>query len=66
MMQMEWNIEVEETLCRKVTVEAETLAEALEKVNREYKAERVVLDWSDFICVEIKPAANGSSKISPK
>lgn len=45
---MKINIEVKETLIRVVSVDAETVEEAISKVEDMYFREEVVLDYTDF------------------
>ncbi len=47
-----YKIKVTETLQRVIDVETENFDEALDKIRAEYKQEKIVLDWSDFIDVE--------------
>jgi hypothetical protein len=49
-----YNIEVTETLSRVIEVEAESVDNALSKVNEMYKNEKIVLSAEDFVDVEIK------------
>ena len=51
-MKQPFTIEVTETLCRHITVEAESADEAVVVVEQRYKNEDIVLDWSDFVDVE--------------
>jgi predicted Ser/Thr protein kinase len=48
-----YNIEVTETLSRVIEVEAESIDNALIKVNEMYKNEKIVLSSEDFVDVEI-------------
>lgn len=43
---------IKETLLREVEIEAENACEAKEKLDAMYKAEEIVLDADDFVCVE--------------
>jgi len=45
---MKIDIEVKETLIRIVTIDAETVDEAISKVEDMYFREEVVLDYTDF------------------
>jgi len=56
---MKIDIEVKETLIRIVTIDAETVDDAISKVEDMYFKEEVVLDYSDFDGdVEIKDITN--------
>lgn len=56
---MQVNIEVKEILTRVITVEAETVGDAIFKVEDMYFREKVVLDYADFDGnVEIKNITN--------
>jgi hypothetical protein len=56
---MKINIEVKETLSRVVSVDAETVAEAIYKAEDMYRKEDIVLDYADFEGnVEIENATN--------
>jgi len=56
---MKINIEVKETLTRIVSVNAETVDDAISKVEDMYFREEVVLDYADFDGnVEIKDITN--------
>ncbi len=50
-----FEIEIKETLTRIVTVKASNVYDALEKVNSQYKNEKIVLDSDDHINTEIEP-----------
>ncbi len=49
---MKYDIEIEETLSRIVTVESESLEDAERLVREQYRKEEIVLDGGDFIDVE--------------
>lgn len=51
---MTYEVQITETLQRKVKVEASSPIEAREKVSEAYYNEEHVLDWSDFIGVEFE------------
>jgi len=56
---MQINIEVKEILTRVISVDAETVDEAISKVEDMYFREEVVLDYTDFNGdVEIKNCSN--------
>ena len=56
---MKINIEVKETLTRVIAVDAETVDDAISKVEDMYFREEVVLDYADFNGnVEIKDITN--------
>ncbi|MBP3920127.1 MAG: DpnD/PcfM family protein [Bacilli bacterium] len=44
-----YDIEIEETLRRVVSVEAENIHDAIDKVDEKYHNEEIVLDSSDFV-----------------
>lgn len=46
-------VEIQETLCRIIDVEAESEEEALDIVTQKYKDEEIVLDANDFIDYDI-------------
>lgn len=61
-----YGISVKEILKRTVIVEAESLEEAIQKVNDAYKREEIVLDVDDCDETEIEPSpyfGNGSGEI---
>lgn len=47
-----YNVDILETLCRAVELEAESLGEAIDTVTRMYKDEEIILDSGDFVDVE--------------
>ena len=49
-----YNIEIEELLQRVVRVKANSLDEAIDKVEEEYRNEKYVLDYNDFKGVEFR------------
>jgi len=49
-----YNIEIEELLQRVVRVKANSLNEAIDKVEERYKNEQYVLDYNDFKGVEFR------------
>ncbi len=49
-----YKIEIEEILQRVVDVEADNLAEALDKVQEQYDNEEITLDYNDFKDVDIR------------
>lgn len=53
MKKRKFKIEITETLQRIVTVEANSVLEALNKVEEQYDNEEIVLDSNDFICKDI-------------
>ena len=48
----EFRIEIVETICRVVTVEAPSIEEAMAKVKDDYNNAEIVLDYDDFLDVE--------------
>jgi len=50
---MKYKIEVTETLQRIITVEADSLSNALIQVGQEYSKGEIVLDSADFVGYEI-------------
>lgn len=50
-----FQLEIIETLSRIVEVEADTYEEAYDKLDSDYKHQRIVLDENDFIEHEIYP-----------
>ncbi len=48
-----YKIEVTETLQRVVDIEANDYDEALTKIREQYRQEKIVLDWEDFVDVKI-------------
>lgn len=53
MKKHKYKIEITETLQRIVTVEANSVLEALNKVEEQYDNEEIVLDSNDFVCKDI-------------
>ncbi len=51
---MKYKVEIEETLCRVVDVEAKTSDEALAIVERQYRDCEVVLGGDDFVYYKIQ------------
>lgn len=51
---MEYEVEVIETLKRQKVIEADSLAEALEKLHDEYKNCNIILNENDFVDVEFR------------
>lgn len=49
-----YNIEIEELLQKVVKVKANSLNEAIDKVEERYKKEQYVLDYNDFKGVEFR------------
>lgn len=49
-----YNIEIEELLQKVVKVKANSLNEAIDKVEERYKNEQYVLDYNDFKGVEFR------------
>ena len=52
-MLMKFDIEIKEELARVVTVEAETLGEAIDQVRDMYDKGEIVLDADDFVGKEV-------------
>lgn len=50
-----FKLEITETLSREVEVEAETLEEAIDSLNKMYKNEEIILGADDFLCYGINP-----------
>ncbi len=55
MNKVEFEIEVKEELAKVVTVKAETLGEAIDKVMEQYYGEKIILSESDMKGVEFLP-----------
>lgn len=51
-----YNIEIEETLQRVVSIEAESKEEAIKIAKEQYRNEEIVLDYNDFQNVDFKNA----------
>lgn len=49
-----YNIEIEEVLQKVVKVKADSLSEAIEKVEERYRDEEYVLDYNDFKGVKFR------------
>ena len=49
-----YEIEIEEVLQKVVKVKADSLDEAIDKVQERYKNEKYILDYNDFKCVEFR------------
>ena len=52
---MIFSIEVSETNCKVLDIEADTVDDAVDIVSEQYKAGDIVLDSSDFVDYEITP-----------
>ena len=48
-----YRFNIEETLNKEVTVEAEKLEEAMKIINKLYRDEEIVLDYDDFVAYTI-------------
>lgn len=50
---MKFDILIEEKLKRIVSIDANSIGEAIEKVEKLYKEEEIILDYSDFdtVCI---------------
>lgn len=46
---MKYTFEIEETLMRQITIEGDTLDEALRELYSRYEGQEIVLDSSDFL-----------------
>lgn len=55
---MEYEVEVVETLKRKKVIEADSLNQALEKLQDEYKSCNIILNENDFVDVEFRESAD--------
>lgn len=51
---MKYQIEIEETLQKVVTIEAATLTEAIEQAKTDYNNGEIVLDGMDFVGYKIQ------------
>lgn len=51
-MQMEYIIRITETLSRQISVQSTSVEKAYQTVMDLYKKEKIVLDYSDFVCVD--------------
>lgn len=56
---MKYKIKVQETLERIVEVEASSIDEARDKVEKMYNNEEIVLDYSDFVGMEMFDMKSG-------
>jgi hypothetical protein len=59
---MKITVDIVETLSRGITVDADTVAEALETVERGYKAEEYVLDYKDLCSTDFFIATDCAAK----
>jgi len=57
-MEKEYTIEITEILQRTESVKAKSLIEAMGKVKKFYKEERIILDWSDLVEVKFEKFDN--------
>lgn len=48
-----YKIEIQELLSRVIEIEAPSSEEAIDKVREMYRAEEIVLDWSDYVDTKI-------------
>ena len=55
---MEYEVEVIETLKRQKVIEADSLNQALEKLQEEYKNCNIILDENDFVRVEFRESTD--------
>lgn len=51
---MKFYFDYEETLCRRIEISADSLADAIKKLENEIDNENIVLDSSDFLSGEIR------------
>lgn len=51
---MKFYFDYEETLCRRIEISANSLADAIKKLENEIDNENIVLDSSDFLSGEIR------------
>lgn len=49
-----FKVEIQEFLSRIVEIEANSIDEALDKVNQSYRNQEIVLDSNDFFLTELK------------
>ena len=57
-----FEIIIQELLSRTISVQAQNIEDAIEKVNQMYKKTEIVLDAEDFIGTEIIPATLNNEK----
>lgn len=50
----EYTVEITETLQRQVHIKASSKEDAISKVKRLYKDGEFILDYSDYICTDLK------------
>ncbi|MCR5270580.1 MAG: DpnD/PcfM family protein [Prevotella sp.] len=55
---MKYKVEIIETLCRVVEVEASLMSDAEQLVKDQYRKEEIVLDDDDFVDVEFRCIEN--------
>ena len=55
---MEYEVEVIETLKRQKVIEADSLNQALEKLQEEYKNCNIILNENDFVGVEFRESTD--------
>lgn len=53
-MSQKYKIEIEETLSKVVEIETNSLEEAIDIVQEKYSSEEYVLDYNDFLAVDIR------------
>lgn len=53
-MSQKYKIEIEETLSKVVEIEANSLEEALDIVQQRYVKEEYILDYNDYLAVDIR------------
>lgn len=51
---MKYVFDIEETLCRRVTIDTDTLANAIEEITYKLDEEEIVLDATDFVGGELR------------
>ena len=49
-----FQIEIQETLSRVITIESESPTEALQQAKQLYRQEKIVLDWQDWADTHIQ------------
>lgn len=54
-MSQKYKIEIEETLSKVVEIEADSLEKAINIAQEKYSNEEYVLDYNDYLAVDIRP-----------
>ena len=58
-----YDVEIQETLCKILSVEADSMEDALEKAEEMYSSEEIVLGYGEFIDIDFMPSQDEKLKM---